>query len=321
MNLLLSKTIEKKILENYIEYQSLFVEFQSKFLTGLYSRYKNLENGNLVLYYAREAHLGVLRRKDHDLNCNLSYERFWENYNEVELKRHSIIKIAEDTSLPKETARRKILQLTKNKMLNKKNKIVGWIPSEQYKEHYNLFIQEEIQDVSRLISFVCTKINFSISSELISNEIKEKFSFYWFHYLGAQLQYLKMWSIQIKDLEIVFIILQVANLFASKLKKKNLSHKNLFDNPSLLKEFISASISATSIADITGIPRATCVRKLQILVDLKIVSQDKISKRYYMVPSATSENLISSKMNKKVVTLFSNFFFICIRALNAKGTT
>ena len=154
MNLLLSKTIEKKILENYIEYQSLFVEFQSKFLTGLYSRYKNLENGNLVLYYAREAHLGVLRRKDHDLNCNLSYKRFWENYNEVELKRHSIIKIAEDTSLPKETARRKILQLTKNKMLNKKNKIVGWIPSEQYKEHYVKLIVVNKKDLYEFDKFV-----------------------------------------------------------------------------------------------------------------------------------------------------------------------
>ena len=46
----------------------------------------------------------------------------------------------------------------------------------------------------------------------------------------------------------------------------------------LLKEFISASISATSISEVTKIPRATCVRKLETLVKLKVISQDKIQK-------------------------------------------
>ena len=95
-------------------------------------------------------------------------------------------------------------------------------------------------------------------------------------------------------------------------------HKNLFDDPSLLKEFIGASISATSVSDVTKISRATCVRKLETLIKLKVISQDNNTKRYYLIPNLTSENLISRDITQKIVKNFSEFFFICIRAINSK---
>jgi|TARA_B110000967_G_scaffold202216_1_gene240691 hypothetical protein len=312
---LLQSNIEKTILENYLEYQYIFVEFQSKFLTSLCSRHQSIENGNLALYFAQQTHQNILRKKDYDLNFDLSFEKFWDNQSETIPSRIPMIKIGKDTSFPKETARRKILQLIKLKILNKKNRNIGWMPSEELKESYNLVINEEIDGVSKLISFICKKINISISREEIIKEIKEKFSFYWFHYLESQLEYIKSWTSQVKDRELILIFLQVIFLFISKAKNKNLSHKKLYDDPSLMKEFISSSISATSIADVTGIPRATCVRKLTYLVKLKIVSQDKISKRYYVIPDAISDNLILQKITGAVVKNFSRFFFICLRII------
>jgi Fic family protein len=314
------KIIEKSILDNYIEYQYLFLEFQSKFLAGLYSRYQNVESGNLALYYAKQTHQDILRQKNYDLNFNISYKEFWKNHYDFQPRKISIIKIASDTSLPKETARRKILELTKQKVLNKKNGNIGWLPSEQYKKNYNLFITEEVKGLAKLVSFVCKKLDNYISSEEAVKEIEDKFSFYLFHYLGAQLEYLRLWSKQLKDLELCLIFIQVAHLFAAKTKEKNLSHKDVFDDSSLLKEFISASISATSVADITKIPRATCIRKLEILVKLKILSKDKISKRYYIIPDFITAENISPKITKKVVKIFSEFFFICIRAINSKNS-
>ena len=318
MNVLSSKFIEEKILDNYVEFQYLFLEFQSKFLSGLHTRYQSVENGNLVLYFAKQTHQEILRLRDYDLNFNISYEKFWENHSQINNKRLAITRIAEDTLLPKETARRKILQLIKQKILNKKNKNIGWLPNNQYKQSYNLLIKNEIDDVCKLIGFIYRKADLSISNEEVAKEIKEKFSFFWFHYLGAQLEYLRLWSKQFKDLELILIMLQILYLVTAKVKKKNLSHKNIYDNPNLLQEFVSASISATSIAEVTGMPRATCVRKLDILVKMKMIEQDKISKRYYVIPRAISENLISQKITEKVIKTFSNFFFICIKAINTK---
>ena len=320
MQPLSAKTIENKILENYFEYQNLFIEFQSKFLSSLYFRYQSIENGNLALYYAKQTHQDILRQKDYNLNFDLSYEKLWINHNEINPRQIPIIKIATETHLPKETTRRKILQLIKQKVLNKKNRNIGWLPNEKYKQSYNLFINEEIKDVTKLICFVSEKINLFISSEATTKELKKKFSFYWFHYLDAQLKYFSLWSKQFKDLELILIFLQVACLFISKAKKKNLSHKALYNDPSLLKEFISASISATAISEVTKIPRATCVRKLETLVKLKIILKDEITKRYYMIPYALEKNLISQKKTKDVVKLFSEFYFICLRAITITTT-
>ena len=157
MQLLLRKKIENVILENYIEYQYLFIEIQSKFLSGLYSRYESVENGNLVLYFAKQTHQDVLRQKDYDLNFNISYEKFWENHSKIYPKKISIQKIAEDTLIPKETTRRKILQLIRQKVLNKKDTNIGWLPNERYKNDYNLLINEEINDMCKLIIFICKK--------------------------------------------------------------------------------------------------------------------------------------------------------------------
>ena len=285
---------------------------------GLHSRYQSVESGNLVLYYARQTHQDILRKKDYDLNFNLSFKKFWENHNEINPPRISIITIGKETSLPKETARRKIIDLINKKVLNKKNKNIGWLPSEQYKQSYNLNINKEIDGVCKLISFICEKTNPPVPKENITNEIKEKFSFYWFHYLGAQLEYLKLWSEQLNDLELGLIFLQVAHVLTTKAKEKNISHKELYDDPSLFEDFTSASVSATSISEVTKITRATCIRKLEILKKMKIISQDQISKRYYVIPGALAENLISQKLTTKVVQIFSEFFFICIRAISTK---
>ena len=318
MEQLSAKIIEDNILKNYIEYQYLFVEFQSNFLTGLHSRYQSVENGNLVLYFAKQTHQEILRQKDYDLEFNISHEKFWENHGVINPRKISLTQIAESTLLPKETTRRKVLQLTKQKVLNKKNKNIGWLPNEQYKKSYNLVVEKEIQDVAKLINFVCNKLNHPISNETIIKELKEKFSFYWFHYLRTQLEYLRLWNEQLNDLELGLIFLQVENLFVSKAKRRNIFHKDTYQDPSLFKEFVNASISATSISEVTKIPRATCVRKLDTLVGLKIVSQDKTLKRYYITPNAVSDSLISEKITKKVVKIFSEFFFISIRTIYSK---
>ena len=318
MKQLSAKIIKDKILQNYIEYQYLFAEFQSNFLTGLHSRYQSIENGNLVLYFEKQTHQEILRQKDYDLEFNISYENFWENHGVVNPRKISLKQIAKSTSLPKETTRRKVLLLTKQKVLNKKNKNIGWLPNEQYKRSYNLFVEKEIHDVAKLINFVCQKLNYSISNETITEELKKNFSFYWLHYLRMQLEYLRLWSKQLNDLELCLIFLQIANLICSKAKEMEISHKDIYQDPSLLKEFVKISISATSISEVTKIPRATCVRKLDILIGLKIVSQDKISKRYYIMPDTFSGSLISEKITENVVKTFSEFFFIILRTIFSK---
>tara|TARA_B110000027_G_scaffold134144_1_gene165171 strand:- start:2395 stop:3372 length:978 start_codon:yes stop_codon:yes gene_type:complete len=313
-----AKNIETIILKNYGEYLDLFMPFQSEFFSGLYNRYQSIENGNLVLFFAKKVHQNILRQKDYNLNFNVSFEKFWENHSLVEVQRNSIISISKELSIPKETTRRRILELMQQKILNKKNKSIGWAPNEQYKKSYNIFVQKEINDLTKLITFICKKINLFITSEELKKEIEEKFSFYWYHYLGIQLKYLKIWGRQFKDIELAFIFMQVVAIFADKIKNNELSHKLLWGSPSVIKNFERISISATSVAEITGIPRATCVRKLEILTNLKMILQDKISKRYYLSSEVLLSNVANKSTSANIIKIYSEFYFIIVRALNSK---
>ena len=312
------KKIEELILDNFTEYQHLFIQFQSNFLSRLYKRYQGVETGNLVLYFAKLAHQDILRQKEYDLNFNISFEKFWENHKLISPTKNPITKIAEDVSVPKETARRKILQLIKQKVLSKKKKNIGWFPNEQYKESYNLIIQSEIKELSSLIYYICNQMNLSVSKDNAEKQLKEKFNFYWFHFLNTQLKYFKLWSTQLKDLDIVLIGLQVAAVFTLREKKKYLSHENIYNNSSVIKNFENTSITATSISEITGIPRATCIRKLKQLIKLKMLAQDDISKSYYLSSTSTTQDLISKKITQDIIKTSSEFYFICIRALTTK---
>ena len=212
-----AKIIEDKILENYQEYAGLFGELQSDFLSGLYKRYYDLESGHLVLYFVKKAHQSILRKKDFDLSFDLSFDNFWKNHNETKFDPTTIITTSQETNLPKETARRKILELIKQDVLNKKLKTIAWVPSEEYKKNYDQFIATEIIQISKILKFVSHQNNHKISDEEVEIHIKKQFSFFWFHYLNAQLNYIKLCKKKFKDLDVLFISFSNSKLFVAQL--------------------------------------------------------------------------------------------------------
>ena len=52
--LLSSDLISKEIKNSYNDYVKLFVGIQATLLSNIYQRYQSIENGHLVLFFARE---------------------------------------------------------------------------------------------------------------------------------------------------------------------------------------------------------------------------------------------------------------------------
>ncbi len=321
-HLKLSEKIEEKIFENFFGYTKLFIPVQSNFLSDLYKRYQCLDSANLVLFFAKKTHQAILRKKEYDLNYDLSFEKFWHNQNEVNLENSSIIEIAKNTNLPKETTRRKLVELTNQRVLHRIKRNIIWQPNEEYKKTYNIVLNDEIKQLAKLTKYITDKIGLNFSSEDIIAEYKKKFSFYWFHYLDLQLKWMKLWKSQMSDLEVVLIFMQIATLLTSRVDGI-VSHKKLFSDPSIIKRpqqiNLNVSVSATSLSDITGIPRATCIRKLNQMASRKMITQDENSKRYYIIPEVFNKDLVSKEITKKVTRLFSEFYFITIKALSSRN--
>jgi len=298
--------IQKVYKENYRKIIGEFMNIQSEFLSGIYNRYdKDLDAANIVLFFAKNLHQDTLRLRDNDLNIDISFSNFWNNHSKIRQKNFKIISIAKETGLPKETTRRKINNLIKNKMLEKQKNSVSWKPVEKHKDSYNKIVTEELKQISKLIQVICVHLNITFSREKIADELKKYYSFYWYHYLNTQLKYLKMWQNRLNDLELLLISMQC--LIQSNLN----SDKGINENIKL------GSVSATSISDVTGIPRATCIRKLDKLFKMKIIKKDQETKRYYFDNKKiyNSNILKPDEVAENTIEIFSDFFLIILKAL------
>ena len=314
-----NKLIQKNFTENFLKLMPTFYEMESSFLSGVYKRYGDLEGGNIVIYFARDCHLEILRKREKDLNFNLSLDNFWANHKNIFQSKKKIILVSQQTGLPKETTRRKIISLIKKKHIKKgeKNRLF-WEPDTALKESYVKIIDEEITSLSKFIFEQTKLLSLSLPLSKIEKEIKNNYSFYWYHYLNVQLEYIKFWHDKLKDLEMLLIGVQVLILTLNSLKRKYNNFTSILENRKNLANFsdFNGDISATSISDITGIPRATCIRKLEKFVKLKVLQKNLKSKRYSLVLDQTTFNpMLQPEWMKHKISILSDFSFIIIKGL------
>ena len=309
--------IEKVLRDNFSKLMPTFYEMESSFLSGVYKRYGDLEGGNIVIYFARDLHLEILRKRENDLSFDLSLDMFWQNHKNIRQGKKKIIVVSKETGLPKETARRKIISLIKKKHLRKEEKNrLFWEPASEHKETYLKIIGEQINSLSKFILEQTKLLQLNVPLVKIEREIKKNYSFYWYHYLTVQLQYIKFWQEKLNDLEMLLIGLQTTIQTVNHLNRKTengylitLKSQKNFD----LKE---ANISATSVSEVTGIPRATCIRKLDKFVKMKVLEKDSESKRYFLKLNQTTLNpMLDTEWLKQKISILSEFSSVIMRGL------
>ena len=79
-----------------------------------------------------------------------------------------------------------------------------------------------------------------------------------------------------------------------------------------------ANISATSISEITGIPRATCIRKLEKYVKMKFLEKDKVTKRYYLLLNQLNSNpmIPATEGMRRAISIFSQFSSTVLKGMS-----
>jgi len=321
-----AKTIEKQELkknfdEHFLKLMPSFYEMQSTFLSGIYKRYGDLEGGNIVIFFARDLHLEILRKREIDLDFDLSLEKFWINHKQIVQGKKRIILVSKQTGLPKETTRRKILYLIKKKHIKKgeRNRLF-WEPASDHKDTYLSIIDEQINSLSKFIFEQTKLLNINLSISRIEKEIKKNYCFYWYNYLSVQLEYIKFWHSKLRDLEMLLIVFQVVIQTINSLKRNGSANLTGTLISALAKSNTNTGtgdISATSISEITGIPRATCIRKLDKFVKMKVLQKNSGTKRYSLIISKNSQNpIIHSESLMEKLSLFSDFSSVVLKALS-----
>ena len=310
---------------HYGSLMSAFYESQSLFLCNIYKRHHSIETANIILCFARDIHLEIIRQREQDLNFNVSLENFWKNFSTIDKPSTKISSIVKITGIPKETVRRKIKNLLNEGYLteDRKNKGFYWNPlSKEKKYEYYKIIDYDTKNLSKFIYKITKHLQINLDTKVVENEIRSQFSFYWYHYLSCQLDWLKLWQLKLKDNDLLLIALQTTiptlqYIVKNKGKIKIDDVFKVFGKFNEKDKSQNCSVSATSVSEITGIPRATCIRKLDKLVNLEFLQREKKTKRYLIHNTSygRAEGILFGENVSFTIKNFSQYIAIILNSL------
>tara|TARA_B100000780_G_scaffold225995_1_gene165172 strand:- start:450 stop:1487 length:1038 start_codon:yes stop_codon:yes gene_type:complete len=268
-----------RVLENrYSTMGPIWVSHQMDWCNGVYASFKDHDKFLIIIF---------LIKKTLDFYSSnftkLDYNQFY-SMETVEIERFNIKEISLALNIPKESTRRKVLELRKIGAIRKNKKKIIIDRSKFF------FTKPEnsIKRVSRfltVLSDMCedeSVLPKKITSEKIELVIKKNFSYIWKLYYEVQIPMMIRYKKIFEDLD-------TFHIFGTCVVNQHLYVKKLSKNPMGRDEFIKSiyteklmqGINAMSISDITGIPRATVVRKLKLLLKRKVLTIDE--KKHYRI--------------------------------------
>ena len=238
----------------------------SEWFITAYSVFHDLDK-YLILIYIINKDFVFYRRN----GIELDFETFYKP-NRLEVEKINLINISKDLNIPKETVRRKVIQLEKSGVIKKSGKKM-FVDRSAY-----LNIQPKI--TLKNLSVLLSEFSKSLKSEKIignyltrddiSKLIKKNFSFCWYQFYKFLFNFLNRWKKQLGDLE-VFCIGIVIMLNAVATKEFRIKEMPFEKWAVEVHRADKKGINAMSISEITKIPRPTVVRKLKYLVKNKYI--------------------------------------------------
>ena len=292
--LIRSENIREVIEKNFVSILPVWAPLQLAWVNNVYRTFHDYEKFMIIM------HLLMKTFNIYSKNfVKLNYDEYFDQTN-VEIESINVMEISKSLNIPKETARRKINELEKYGVIKKKNKIII-IDRNTWP---NIKPQDTIKRMTRFLSNLskmCVNeklILEPISSESLTVTCKEYFSFIWKLYYEMQIPMLLGFKKVYGDLE-SFHVNGICLINHALNSKRN-------DNTKMSKEFYlekyffadqkdDVGINAMSISDISGIPRATVIRKLKKLVKLKFLKID--NKKHYSSTGVHAKLLLNVQKN------------------------
>ena len=279
--------------QNILTHWDTWGKFQQAWTSRAYSSFKDLDKYIVLIYLIRDNWV--------TLSGKFQYQSMDEFYDSerVSIDKINLIQISNDLHIPKETIRRKVNELQHSNILKREGKSIIFNrkgietqkPNDMI-ELLSVFIEKKSKMISGQEWFGET-----LSKDYIKRFIKKYFTIVWLRFFRMQIPFLIRHRDVFGDLETWVVWGNIALSHQYHLAKA--AEKNLITSEITLKSYysnvaevkISRGINASSIADISQIPRATVIRKLKWLTKQNCIKKNK-SLEYQMTKGG--------KLNKKI---------------------
>ena len=318
----LSKTLTDEqvynsLMENYIGLGKDWISHQWNWINGVYWAFNDHYKYMIVISLVEKT-----MQFYNQMNIQYSYDEYYSK-SYLQIEKFSITELCEKLKLPKETVRRKVLELEKDGVISRtKKKIVidrkafGFVKP-----------QNQIKFTSKYIHLVSQELNKNkiyskkLDPKQIENVIKKKFTLCWRWFYRMQIPLIIGYSYIFDDLT-TFHIWGTITMNQAFNFKKNFDSENIhtlrpsymtFNEITLGKIGSSTGISAMSISDMTNIPRATVIRKCKYLIKHDLIQINE--KKQYVLTKLNHEKIVpyqkeSFKQKAKFIRKILNLLVI-----------
>ena len=254
-----------------------FYKFQQTWVNKTFATFKDFDMYLILMYLKQKVYVDYSDRF-HYLSINDFYAQ-----EKIIIDKINLLQISKSLGIPKETVRRKINHLQKKDIILRSGKSI-------YLNSKALEIVKPNQTLPMLAIFFEKMSNIlsketwfgkSINREDIEQFVKDHFTVCWEYFYRFQIPYLTRHRKSFGDLESWnvwgSIALVQAAAFSESLKSISRDELTGYEDYyiSMLKLKPERGINASSIADISGIPRATVIRKLRTLEKKGFIRRNK----------------------------------------------
>ena len=271
VNNLNKKNFQKLITGNFEKLAPTYYRLISEWMNSSYEVFNDIDKYRIILYLINKDFEQYIQIKKIE-----SYDNFFMFDKSLELDRINIIEISKSLNIPKESTRRKILDLEKLSVLQKIGKKI-YIDRSAYR-----LVQPKntLKNLSVLLSKISELLKIeklidkSLNVDEVSEHLKNNFSHCWYYFYMFIFSLTSRWKRQLGDLEIysVGMVITCHSIVNKSYEGVGLNFSEWEKDMVNIEE---SGVNTMSISEITHIPRPTVVRKLNYLLKNKYISVNK----------------------------------------------
>ena len=295
------KVINKVIQENFAALAPSYFTLTSNWFVRAYDHYKDIDKFIIIIYLIN---INLIYFRQNGLK--IDYDTFYKDKS-IEITKINISDISKDLGVPKESIRRKVLELEKEGTIKRSGKKIFVVRDTLYSARATNTLTEIatiLHEFNKILKKEKLATNVYSINEIIS-AMKENFSYCWYQFNKFWFIYINRWRAELKDLE--YLAIGMVVIINAVKNKEFSSKKNIRSYHKAVMGSDVRGVNAMSISEITGIPRPTVVRKLKFLIDKKYLHINE--KKLITFDAKDSAFQKTGKMINQNMLSLSNFIY------------
>ena len=254
-----------------------FYKFQQTWVNKTYNTFKDFDTYLILMYLKQKIYVDYSDRFHY-----MSVDAFYSQ-DRIAIDKINLIQLSKSLNIPKETVRRKINFLQNNEIIFRSGKSI-YLNSKALKIIKPNDTLPMLSIFFEKMSNILSKEDWfgeSLNRDNIEKFIRDHFTVCWEYFYRFQIPYLTRHRIAFGDLESWNVWGSIALVqtaaFSESLKQITRDELTSYEGyyTSMLKFKCERGINASSIADISSIPRATVIRKLRTLEKKGLIRRNK----------------------------------------------